>query len=1371
MGEDSGDMTNGDADGKQPRPRVPLDDVLVEDRELDKDQPDKFGHSDIVEQIVDLVTSVKTPANVALYGPWGSGKSSLANHLDKSLEGHAKAKFVRYDAFKFARLPLQRNFIRHLATQLSVADNKFHDGLYQDEDSDDLTFDQPQQATKDTSTAGKLKKWWHEPKVRTGRKLIGLLLVVFTIGLVLAMAFTAVAAFIGSAISEKDSFATTFADYMKLHLLGFLAPAGLLALFGAVVTQKLTVTRHRHAPTSEDELAERFRDLVTAGLAKNGLRDKPRERLVVFIDELDRCDGPTVVETLESLRTFLDSPNCVIVVAADQQVLETALTEHLQQATPVDVANPYYSAGSEYLDKTFHYQLSLPPLLSRRLSTYAAGLVEEKQGAWAEVPVGRVVSVLIPNHIRSPRRAKTLLNAYALSYELAAKRIDDNQLAGPILDRAEELAVLTCLRVEFPLFARELVRYPRLVRACRAVIRNAPGDEFDKDTWGRAQEFMSGKRASATVLVDEPDSAHNIEQAAAIASAVAAAVVAATAAGVATVPNDAAPAATTETDDEAAAPPDDPAAQLVDAVADNDAQQLRNAQSTLLRRYLQKTASVPGPTRDLIHLEGAGAHHGLDPVDAEQLEDLATQGDRDQTWELVARLDLNGQIGSLRSLADALRDDTSLGIEADNLASALLWLYSRVRDDHSTVPAFIDASAYVAAAVSGHLDNFTLQPHDLQGAFCLGLDLDNPAGRRLVNEVLDNPAAGREAELVARVLDASPGLPSGRRSRVLDLLTSALTDNAMRPIVGERLTRLDTDDACELVDAVLDDVATQFHDRIEANEADEALDEAEKKAAEGDLIRSLAALCPSSPRLHRRAATIVLRLDTQDARTQVLDNLADYAEDTGKITYKPLVIELLRALGRRDDEALLRVFEGLDMTLLTADERKHYASRLTADRWHGLTRQLYVEWTDLQPALRAIGTLADARLGPETGAATVPVNAIKVPSTGDEAVEEINVLHGLRVYLIPGTVDPTPSIDQVVTALSGVLTAVFVAPEPAAGLPEWVTAAGKLIAEFGTTEQAQAAIDLIGESTWVAEPTVAALRLYLTARERDLTPVSPVTIDSLIALSPQTDESIHELASRWLPVAAPAPADGARLIAVLHGHMTTALLDAIRAYIGTLTESDRIELIRAELRTFLDGPVIGELLDALGLADLPDTDAAQVIIDVFDDVGNMDQRKRFLEAWERARITDPAARERLIREVLIPIGKSGVGGVDHLTKHQTLCHRPPAAVHDDILRFRRDLDEPSQRRLRDPFVTAGLIEKRGKRLLRGGGHEYIERWLGTPPTAPIVESDSESSDTGDPSPVAPGDTDDGKGHDVPDGASLEPAVEGDEKADSADDDS
>jgi hypothetical protein len=61
---------------------------------------------------------------------------------------------------------------------------------------------------------------------------------------------------------------------------------------------------------------------------------------------------------------------------------------------------------------------------------------------------------------------KALLNAFALLYRLALRRAAEGAIEENIRDRADEVAKLTCLRTEFPLFAADLRlddRLPQLV--------------------------------------------------------------------------------------------------------------------------------------------------------------------------------------------------------------------------------------------------------------------------------------------------------------------------------------------------------------------------------------------------------------------------------------------------------------------------------------------------------------------------------------------------------------------------------------------------------------------------------------------------------------------------------------------------------------------------------------------------------------------------------------------------------------------------------------------------------------------------------------------------------------------------------------------
>jgi KAP family P-loop domain len=139
----------------------------------------------------------------------------------------------------------------------------------------------------------------------------------------------------------------------------------------------------------------------------------------VFVDELDRCSPMEVASTLETIKTFLEVERCVFIVAADHQVLEQALRKKARQQTPTDPTNPYYSAGSSYLDKIFQYQYQLPPLKPRRLTDFALELVRDRGGVWQRVEnLPEAVSVLIPTHVTSPRRVKVLLNSFAFDLPL-----------------------------------------------------------------------------------------------------------------------------------------------------------------------------------------------------------------------------------------------------------------------------------------------------------------------------------------------------------------------------------------------------------------------------------------------------------------------------------------------------------------------------------------------------------------------------------------------------------------------------------------------------------------------------------------------------------------------------------------------------------------------------------------------------------------------------------------------------------------------------------------------------------------------------------------------------------------------------------------
>ena len=240
---------------------------------------------------------------------------------------------------------------------------------------------------------------------------------------------------------------------------------------------------------------------------------------------------------------------------------------------PADDANPYYSTGSAYLDKVFQYQLSLPPLLTQSVSKYAATLVENRTGLWAEIKREYVLSVLIPTHVTSPRRVKHLLNTFALTYRLAQERHKSDLLAEDPRTNAAAIARLVCLRVEFPLFARHLEVDANLpascFNCCGTEMRNCPPEP-------QTAPLKSPGPTRLRVLPRAPF------------------------------------LSTTN-----------PTAMR----ADDRATQIGKAHNKQLLNYLSRTRQVRGPSRDVIYMQSTGTVFGLDGELALAVERAAEDAD------------------------------------------------------------------------------------------------------------------------------------------------------------------------------------------------------------------------------------------------------------------------------------------------------------------------------------------------------------------------------------------------------------------------------------------------------------------------------------------------------------------------------------------------------------------------------------------------------------------------------------------------------------------------------------------------------------------------------------------------------------------------
>ncbi|ETB46885.1 NTPase [Mycobacterium avium 10-5560] len=102
-----------------------------------------------------------------------------------------------------------------------------------------------------------------------------------------------------------------------------------------------------------DEFRTEFADLLSDDALAHV------KRVVVLVDDLDRCLPETVVETLETMRLFLSVRKMSFVIAADEDRVADALRDRYPKAEPSD---PEEEPARLYLHKIVQTTLKLPAL-------------------------------------------------------------------------------------------------------------------------------------------------------------------------------------------------------------------------------------------------------------------------------------------------------------------------------------------------------------------------------------------------------------------------------------------------------------------------------------------------------------------------------------------------------------------------------------------------------------------------------------------------------------------------------------------------------------------------------------------------------------------------------------------------------------------------------------------------------------------------------------------------------------------------------------------------------------------------------------------------------------------------------------------------
>jgi len=390
-----------------------------------------------------ILESAETPLTVGVFGTWGSGKTSLLNMLKDELDEKKlpSLKTVWFTAWKYEQHEaLWRAFMLRVVDGLHP--RKEDGSRYQPDD-----FNTPAEKSKREALLhlGRLERsiyetvnWQDEGQwsLNTG---------------------------------ELVKQGSKLPIWLAFHLAGLGGAAESLGLNPDVakLLEREVREHHLNQLSYMEQFAAEFQKAVQMILGKDG-------RLVVFVDDLDRCLPEKAVEVLEAIKLFLDVPGTVFVLGMDREVIRRGIETHYGAMLKTDGDDEIPINGDVYLQKIIQIPFNLPPLDIKGRGEFIQMLEKSLPSDYHLDEITRQVfgRGLYPN----PRQVKRALNVFYLLKQVALEQkrqglIPAGVLAFPLL------AKTVLIQSQWPELYKLWRQYPTLIQTLEDEYTRQPVSE------------------------------------------------------------------------------------------------------------------------------------------------------------------------------------------------------------------------------------------------------------------------------------------------------------------------------------------------------------------------------------------------------------------------------------------------------------------------------------------------------------------------------------------------------------------------------------------------------------------------------------------------------------------------------------------------------------------------------------------------------------------------------------------------------------------------------------------------------------------------------------------------------------------------------
>ncbi len=379
---------------------------FIEDKELENlNEFDLLDTKKYANTLENIVEKSKTPLTIGIFGEWGSGKSSIINTVKNNIDEN-KIKFIIYDAWKYQGDSFRRMFLRELANQLDIKMQDNFESFYIDKNENT-------EVTKGINWA-----------------FFGILTVSVLI------------------LLELD----IFKDVKQETILVFIAT--IIGIIGKDIFDKYSITINRLKLFAPEQFEEIYNEIIDTIFKQDfnpikwvkKILNKDIEKIVIVIDNLDRCDDNAIYELLTTIKTFLQKENVIFIIPIDDLRLKKFLSKnHNLDEKEVD----------EFLRKIFDVTLKIKQFKPLDIFHYTNQL-NQKYNLHLQPDT---VDIFAKEYATNPRRIIQVINNLLVEKNILKTKYDEK-----FVEQYESIiAKLLIIREEWPDFYKKLQENPKLI--------------------------------------------------------------------------------------------------------------------------------------------------------------------------------------------------------------------------------------------------------------------------------------------------------------------------------------------------------------------------------------------------------------------------------------------------------------------------------------------------------------------------------------------------------------------------------------------------------------------------------------------------------------------------------------------------------------------------------------------------------------------------------------------------------------------------------------------------------------------------------------------------------------------------------------------